>query len=282
MRNPVFRTQNSMFSRSSLLGGEGRFSNSQLSTLSPQPPSSHSAFRIPHSAFNGGENGPQLSHPQPSTLNPQPTTGSAFTLIELLVVIAIIAILAALVMPITHTVSKMKIRSRTQGELAQLVTAIQGYKDKRGFYPPDHPGMPSTNQLFYELSGTKFDGNQTFTTLDGGSQITTNLLGSTFNISGILNATAPGSGDEGVTAQKFLRELKPAQIGEVNGVKFVAASVGWPDGATAPVSGTTLNPWCYNSSNPTNNTGSFDLWVDVLISGKTNRICNWSDKVLTP
>jgi hypothetical protein len=30
------------------------------------------------------------------------------------------------------------------------------------------------------------------------------------------------------------------------------------------------------STNPTNNPGSFDLWIDVLYGGKTNRISNWS------
>jgi hypothetical protein len=29
---------------------------------------------------------------------------------------------------------------------------------------------------------------------------------------------------------------------------------------------------------PTNNTRSFDLWIDVIISHKTNRISNWNDK----
>ena len=40
--------------------------------------------------------------------------------------------------------------------------------------------------------------------------------------------------------------------------------------------GKKLNPWRYNSSSPTNNPNSYDLWVDVLIGGKTNRFSNWS------
>ena len=39
-----------------------------------------------------------------------------------------------------------------------------------------------------------------------------------------------------------------------------------------------INPFRYVSSNPTNNTSTFDLWVDVIVGGKTNRISNWSDK----
>ena len=37
-----------------------------------------------------------------------------------------------------------------------------------------------------------------------------------------------------------------------------------------------VNPICYLSSNPTNNPNAYDLWVDVIIGGVTNRISNWS------
>ena len=40
-----------------------------------------------------------------------------------------------------------------------------------------------------------------------------------------------------------------------------------------------INPWRYNSSNPTNNPGAYDLWVQLSISGKTNLICNWNKQV---
>src|SRR5215471_8225365 len=80
---------------------------------------------------------------------------SAFTLIELLVVIAIMAILAALIIPITGAVTRAKLRSRTRAELRSIETAIEDYKTKKGFYPPDNPNNNSyLNQLYYELSGT--------------------------------------------------------------------------------------------------------------------------------
>jgi hypothetical protein len=50
----------------------------------------------------------------------------------------------------------------------------------------------------------------------------------------------------------------------------LTCSVTWPTGPFQ-----TINPWRYNSSNPTNSPGAYDLWVDVLIAGKTNRISNW-------
>jgi hypothetical protein len=39
-----------------------------------------------------------------------------------------------------------------------------------------------------------------------------------------------------------------------------------------------INPWNYNSSSPTNNPREFDLWIDIPIGGKINRISNWSAK----
>src|SRR5947209_7127483 len=63
--------------------------------------------------------------------------GLAFTLIELLVVIAIMAILAALIIPITGAVTRAKLRSRTKTELRQIESAIVNYKTKKGIYPPD-------------------------------------------------------------------------------------------------------------------------------------------------
>jgi hypothetical protein len=38
-----------------------------------------------------------------------------------------------------------------------------------------------------------------------------------------------------------------------------------------------LNPIRYNSSSPTGNSKTYDLWVDIVVGGKTNRISNWSE-----
>ena len=42
----------------------------------------------------------------------------------------------------------------------------------------------------------------------------------------------------------------------------------------------TLNPWRYNSSSPTNNPNSFDLWIELNLGGKTFLVCNWSKQPL--
>ena len=40
------------------------------------------------------------------------------------------------------------------------------------------------------------------------------------------------------------------------------------------------NPWRYNSSSPTNNPGSYDLWLQLVVQpGQTNLVCNWSKQV---
>jgi hypothetical protein len=36
-----------------------------------------------------------------------------------------------------------------------------------------------------------------------------------------------------------------------------------------------LNPWRYVSTNPTNNVGRFDLWVDLVIGPNVYRVSNW-------
>lgn len=214
-------------------------------------------------------------------------TRSAFTLIELLVVIAIMAILAALIIPITGAVTRAKLRSRTRAELRQVESAIENYKSKKGFYPPDNPGFPNVNQLYYELSGTVYS-NNVYTTLDGnGVDIPANappfFFGTGFQ--GIVNTTK-GSGDEGMAAQKFIRDLKPTQVATLNGnIKILVASVGWDSNGgqlvkvqpTGPALAPKLSPVWYISTNPTNNPKSFDLWIDIIVQGKTNRICNWSE-----
>src|SRR3954466_15207284 len=100
----------------------------------------------------------------PSRPSQRPAT--AFTLIELIVVIAIIAILAALIIPITGALDKKKKIGVAQTQLKALELAIDGYKTKLGFYPPDNPRNVVTNQLYFELLGTT-NGGFFYRTLDG-------------------------------------------------------------------------------------------------------------------
>ena len=210
----------------------------------------------------------------------------AFTLIELLVVIAIIAILAAMIFPVAGVVTRAKIRSVARAELAQIETGIESYKIKLGHYPPDNNGLWTTNQLYYELVGTTLN-NGVYKTLDGSAQINASEVSNVFkSVSGFVNCTVGGGGDEGGSAKAFLNSLKPDQLTELDsGAKLLSGPVLWPPGGYQPVAAPPakvvgINTWGYNSSHPTNNPTSYDLWIDVLIGGKTNRICNWSKQPL--
>jgi prepilin-type N-terminal cleavage/methylation domain-containing protein len=215
---------------------------------------------------------------------------SAFTLIELLVVIAIIGVLAALLFPAIETVRENSARKKVKAELNQLVTAIDSYKAKFGFYPPDNPGQPGFNQLYYELEGTSLVAGN-YQTLDLSAKIATTDISKAFstNVVGFANCTK-GTGDDAVPAVNFLKGVKPGQYAEgtTNGVvvRILTTSLQLLPGQTSPASGLVVidppgafpNPWYYNSSNPTNNPGSYDLWADVYIGGKNNRISNWSEQ----
>jgi len=219
----------------------------------------------------------------------------AFTLIELLVVIAIIAILATLIFPAAAVIKKRAIITRTLTELDQVIVAIDLYKEKLGVYPPDNPGKPAFNQLYYELLGTEpFQerGNNYHRTLDKSARIGVRDVPIAFAgaVNSFANATK-GSGDESPPARSFLKSLKPGQYvsGTTNGVevRLLTCSVHWPNnlppvlpGFVSTEPGVNFNPWRYNSSNPTNSPGSYDLWVDVIIGGKTNRISNWRKQPL--
>jgi len=209
----------------------------------------------------------------------------AFTLIELLVVVTIMGVLAALILPAAGMVKKHQYLYNTQTQMAQLETAIDRYKAAYGFYPPDNPGNPLTNQLYYVLVGTTFTNNHNlYITLDGSAQINTNqfvtVFGSSPGVGGFVNCTKPGAGEDAPAARSFLPELKPNQIGTNNGVTLLIGSVGGPYAQYQPLGQQDVNPWRYNSSNPTNNPGSYDLWIQlVFASGQTNLICNWNNKV---
>ena len=118
----------------------------------------------------------------------------AFTLIELLVVIAVIAILAALIFPVTIGLKKQRMIKVGQTELAQVETAAEAYKAKYGFYPPDNPSNPLINQLYFELKGTVLS-NGSYQALDGSGQIAATpaafqaAFGASTSVSGFVNSS---------------------------------------------------------------------------------------------
>lgn len=226
----------------------------------------------------------------------------AFTLIELLTVIAIIGLLAALLFPVLKGIKRQQYIRNATAEMEQMETAIERYKAAYGFYPPDNqlnPGSPLIpnplmNQLYFELLGTTNvavpPNSPSYQSLDDPSLplLSQANVTAVFGVSGFMNCSKPGSAEDVRAAQDFLPGLKPNQItiftngsAPNNPIKLIITSVGGPDLTYHPLgpNAVGINPWRYNSSNPTNNPGAYDLWVQLSISGKTNLICNWNRQV---
>ena len=233
-------------------------------------------------------------------LSPVTFHSRAFTLIELLTVIAIIGVLAALLFPVVGSIKRQQYIRNAQAEMEQLETAIERYKAAYGFYPPDNQLNPANplipnplmNQLYFELLGTtNLNVNApSYQSLDdpGLPPLSQANVQAVFGVSGFMNCSKPGSAEDTHAAQNFLPGLKPNQITTFtnssapnNPIKLIITAVGGPDTTYHPLGlgAIGINPWRYNSSNPTNNPGAYDLWVQLSISGKTNLVCNWNRQV---
>ena len=200
---------------------------------------------------------------------------------------AVIGALAAMLLAVVGGVKRKQYIYNTQAEMAQLQTAIERYKSAYGFYPPSNAKSALTNQLYYELTGTTNTGIA-YQSLDGSPPpVPLASVQTAFGVGGFMNCTKTGAGEDSTKARNFLPDLKPKQTSfftngdtGVQGVNILVSSVGGPDQTYQPLLGLPdINPWRYNSSNPTNNPGAYDLWVQLVIGGKTNLICNWSKQV---
>ena len=230
---------------------------------------------------------------------PEPETRNArgFTLIELLVVISIIGVLAGFTIPVLMSVKRQQYIKVARAELEQLQTALENYKAKYGVYPPSNQNLASStyqpallSQLYYELSGvtrTTIGGVDYYVTLDGSAQIAETDVPKAYGVGGFINATK-GTGEDAAPAQNFLSGLKANQLNSfitngppVTGIRTteLVTAVGGPDQTYQPLGGAGINPFRYLYPG-TNNPGSYDLWVQLVIRGKTNLICNWSKQVL--
>jgi prepilin-type N-terminal cleavage/methylation domain-containing protein len=202
---------------------------------------------------------------------------SAFTLVELLVVIAIIGIIAGLVTSLAFIANKKKKIVRTQTSLAQLKLAIETYKEKKGFYPPDNPNNDQTNGLYYELAGLTRAGGL-YTTLDGADSITdvaaTLSNPNAIGVAGFANSTTATKGSDDYNVESFIqvKSVELETVTTISGLNVKLLDVPVPGGNNSDI-----NPWHYNSHNPVNNPGSYDLWAEIMIGSQTNIIGNWSD-----
>jgi prepilin-type N-terminal cleavage/methylation domain-containing protein len=216
-----------------------------------------------------------------------PPSRRAFTLVELLVVIAIIAILAALSVGVTGVATAKMRESRVASELGMLQTVIENYKLRVGSYPPDHRNVTSTDPvvrsnalarppLFQELTGMNilFENNATFYVTINGERTTPAEVNSFFGRQGFLNASVERS-----EVQNFFPNIRPEHYAKAapNIDLLVVPVQGGSEMPVAGSPGTTLNTWRYNSTNPTYNPGTYDLWAEILIRGQPVVIGNWKD-----
>lgn len=239
----------------------------------------------------------------PGTARPQ---FRAFTLIELLTVIAIITVLATLTVGVSAMVARKSKVARTRAELARLDLAIRDYKARFGFYPPDNVIKPEdltqnpvVNQLYYELSGAVFNpGNEMYqangASLDETIQRTDYRVAfGSGNLAGIYNSSVSAA-----NTRNFLKGARANQTRRItlnNYPPFAAFTytalvvpVDWPvrnpkyEPPLKPYSTDLLvqaiNPWHYNSTNPTNNPGEFDLWADIVVGNDFITIGNWKEE----
>jgi hypothetical protein len=144
-----------------------------------------------------------------------------------------------------------------------------------------------TNQLYYELEGTfttNVSGALAYMTLDHISWIAAGSVPTVFGggVGGFMNCNKPGADEAAARAENFLLELNTNQFNTVTvagiQVNLLVSPVGGPDTGYTPLGLMDVNPWRYVYPG-TNNPGSYDLWIQLVIAGQTNLICNWDKQV---
>lgn len=220
----------------------------------------------------------------PKTEKQNPGPRRAFTLIEILVVIGIIAIIAGMILGTSGYMYSRARRSRVETERDMLITAIQSYKAAKGFYPQGNPTNFGLSPLFYELTGTTIALNNATTPPSPASYsssvtsetLTVASVTNIFGVAGFVNAS-PDPSQVGNYLRSTGKSARTGQIATNGGIDFTVFGVKVPGPVQLRMANNdTISPWFYNATNPTNNPDSYDLWMDVYYSGKTNRISNWS------
>ncbi len=167
-----------------------------------------------------------------------------------------------------------------RAERAQLESAIEAYRKALGHYPPDHvlsrqplvvDGV--TNQLFYEISGTVFNPASRRFECERCTAVSSRTLAAYFHVEQFSNV---------VTAPAVARSFLPATdvfIGELTGKIPGLKTFGYaplpeevdPETANEFV----ISPWRYVTTQPTNNPGRFDLWIEVNVNDQHLVVGNW-------
>ena len=185
----------------------------------------------------------------------RPRRMRAFTLIELLVVIAIIGILAGLVVGVLPGISAKRTRSAVLAQMTAIETAINTYKQKQGFYPPDNKNNETVSPPLAQFTAT----NSLFHELTGATWVSDPATLAQMGVGGILNSNE----------QNFFPTMKTSAYQQFPGLLATGLVVNAKGPNGEP------NFWHYNSSRPTHNADGYDLWAEVTIGGQTIIIGNW-------
>lgn len=192
-----------------------------------------------------------------------------FTLLELLVVIGIIIFLVGITLPIVSSIQSSAKKGATSAQISQLELALKQFESDFGVFPPDN----------YTASPISIGGVSipVDPDLDTGSKCLIFFLGSKFIFSSTSFNDIYGP----------YIEFKRAQIDEVTGVNFTGTGT---DITIEGVNGTTKvyqykdpfdSYYSYDSSSPSNNTASFDIYsfgpdkTDDSGTSTSDDITNW-------
>jgi prepilin-type N-terminal cleavage/methylation domain-containing protein len=175
---------------------------------------------------------------------------NAFTLMEILIVMVIIVVLAGITVPIVSSVRTNAKKGVTSAQLSQLELALKQFESDFGVYPPD---SYITSDTLISLGGVDIPRDDDLGT---GTKCLVFFLGSTFRFS---------SDDFNGVYGPYI-EFKKSQLDEVIGANFTDTDTGIDiDGVNGTDTVFRLqdpfgSDYIYNSSSPSNNIASFDIY----------------------
>ena len=194
-----------------------------------------------------------------------------FTLLELLVVIVIIMFLAGITIPIVSSVQTSAKKGVTSAQISQLEVALKQFESDFGVFPPD---SYTTTDTVISIGGVSIPLDDD---LDTSSKCLIFFLGSKFTFSSTSFNDIYGP----------YIEFKRAQLVEVTGINFTDIGT---DITIEGINGTTKiyqykdpfgSYYSYDSSSPSNNTASFDIYsfgpdkTDDSGASTSDDIANW-------